>query len=460
MGLFLKTKSLKNDNPYRRELFLLNEEKNEQCFYGELLLDFIYRDYTDILNKIHKTTITYIKKIERKNFFYNSSISINTVAVNSKCKSIKTYSHSNNLYHRKIKVSDKMLSYNEFVSFINEISSCIQDNIQYTDPYLFLLKCELLDLKLQFINELAISQLLGIVNSTIQKYVNLQDFYYEALNLCFNKSHLVLNKYNLEQRIALYSATSNGFNALRDFSKYALYSERYIVEYKGKEIFMDTNYTDSEDGLDLFTTPSTDVLSRKIHVTYDKKEKKLHYNFHKNYNITVQETPELEDYKNININKVIEFKNVLSLCNFEFNKLLEYKNSFIIKECQLCKKLFITTNNERVYCSNIFIEYGEPCSSPKVGKKIFEQLDLKEKEKVNSPKQRYKKIYKRLKARQSTKDKKASSTLFNCYYIEKLQDDTLNKILDFFGNLPTNTYNENDFKKFCEDNTIKLDINH
>ena len=53
---------------------------------------------------------------------------------------------------------------------------------------------------------------------------------------------------------------------------------------------------------------------------------------------------------------------------------------------------------------------------------------------------------------------KNNSTSFD--ELDKLQDDTLNKILDFFGNLPTNTYNENDFKKFCEDNTIKLDINH
>lgn len=459
MGFILKTEIKKNDNPFRSEVLILNEEKNEQYYYGELLLKFIYTNYEKVFYDINKSFSKCVRLLEKSKFFYRPATSFDFSKEKRKIKNIIKYTNNIGPYHRKRMLPDESLNYNEATFFINTISSCISDEIQYADPYLLLLKCELLDLKADISSINTVSGLCNKISKILKIFTNLQDFYYEAINFCFNINHEVLNKYTLEQRIALYYSSSIGFNAMRDFSKYASSTERYIVKYNKNEKLTDNYYYSTEDGLDLFTTPATDVLSRKLQVTYDKKEKKLHYNMKKNYNVTVNETPELMDYENIHTNKVVELKNVLSLCNFEFNKLLEYKNFVTIKECQLCKKLYIPRNNNSVYCDNIFLNYDEPCSSPKVGKKIFEQIGNKLK--LDTPQKIFEKVYKRLNGRRHSVDKAAAYDLYNFYssYKDEIcSTDDFVTVLNYFNNLAPNTYNKSEFQIFCESNNINFTI--
>lgn len=234
----------------------------------------------------------------------------------------------------------------------------------------------------------------------LYKISNLQDLYYEALNICFNKSHKLLGNYSINARLDYYSNLPLGINALTHLSNNTSYSENYIltdnISDLNKDLFdSEENYFDD----DLTTyPPSTEVESRLDIISYNNSE--LHHTKNKSYSLPDNEVLSRltnKTYKEKQLIKVINLNSLLDLCSFEFFKLLENKDTFIIQECKLCKKLFIKpSSSKKEYCDNILTSenpvFNKPCSSKNVGNKIISELNTK----TNNSLKLYEKIYKRL----------------------------------------------------------------
>lgn len=431
-------------NPYSKKELLTDIYNDISYPFGVLLLKFIYNEYEKIFNKIY----------------------------------------------------DILKNNNDITEdLIESILNCIDDKTQYSDPYLFLLKCEISNLNVDsFIN------FKKIIENKLKRFTHLQDFYYEAINLCFNINHEKLKKYTINQRISFYYNSPSGLNVIRDFTKYTSYTEKYVIHSLNKDIPKDFNKT-PETCLELFDndndtyfsrvintkikdikkleqlyyslvsslnyideTPTTDFMSRKMKTTYDEKENKIIYSLKKDYNITLPNNLIKLDDSLIDIYKTIEFNNVLSLCNYEFNKLLEFRDNIIIKECKICKKLFITTDSRKEYCDNKFTssKYNGVCSDENVGKKIAEKINKSPLDIKTS------KILRRLKDRSKSNTnnilKNDTNALQDFQDIKKLFDKSVisktnyEKILDFFDTLKPYIYNQKMLIDYCIENKISTDI--
>lgn len=429
-------------NPYSKKELLTDIDNDISYPFGVLLLKFIYNEYEKIFNKIY----------------------------------------------------DILKNNNDITEdLIESILNCIDDKTQYSDPYLFLLKCEISNLNVDsFIN------FKKIIENKLKRFTHLQDFYYEAINLCFNINHEKLKKYTINQRISFYYNSPSGLNVIRDFTKYTSYTEKYVIHSLNKDIPKDFNKT-PETCLELFDndtyfscvintkikdikkleqlyyslvsslnyideTPTTDFMSRKMKTTYDEKENKIIYSLKKDYNITLPNNLIKLNDSLIDIYKTIEFNNVLSLCNYEFNKLLEFRDNIIIKECKICKKLFITTDSRKEYCDNKFTssKYNGVCSDENVGKKIAEKINKSPLDMKTS------KILRRLKDRSKSNTnnilKNDTNALQDFQDIKKLYDKSVisktnyEKILDFFDDLKPYIYNQEMLTNFCKENNISTDM--
>lgn len=325
--------------------------------YGQLLLYFIYTDYPALLK-----------------YYYSK------------------YSTKETLY---LPLLDYFSKYSNKETFFN--NSTFEDERFKKDPFFQLMLFEVYKI---YNNSDASVTFEDIINEVSNKIFNLQDLYYEALNICFNKSHKLLGNYSINARLDYYSNLPIGINALTHLTNSTSYSENYIlidnISDLNKNLFnSEKNYFD--DDLSTYP-PSTEVESRLDIISYNNSE--LHHTKNKSYSLPNNEVlSKLIDktYTEKQLVKVINLNSLLDLCSFEFFKLLENKDTFIIQECKLCKKLFIKpSTSKKEYCDNILTSdnkaFNKPCSAKNVGNKIISELNTK----TNNSLKLYEKIYKRL----------------------------------------------------------------
>ena len=356
---------------------------NIKYSYGELLVSFIYTNYTPII-KFIKTTYDNLKIKE----LWEEIQKTNPMPKELEKLIVKTNtSDSENL--QKIKID----LYNSLDSFFNTViykNIYLNDKKYQNDMFLklFIYEFFILYNKLNKV-EFNFEEILNGIDKIIYKISNLQDLYYEAINICFNASHVLLKKYDVDTRLNIYANMPYSVNAIKHFYKSSHMLECYLpmsaLDNLNKKIF---NYEDNyqDEDIDLYS-PSTDVMSRKDTVKYDSKKNKIIHTYPKNYNLAPDNLKKCEKYI-----KVIEFDSLLSLCNFLFFKLIDCKSSFTIQECGLCQKLFYKKKTSaKIYCDNIFTN-GKRCSDKNVGAKISQKV----KDKNSQLDKKYNSIYQRL----------------------------------------------------------------
>lgn len=386
-------------------------EINKKNFdFNNLLLNFIYKDYSEFLNYVNNSAQVFEKILDTD---LNNKTTYNTI------RNFFENIYKNNPYIKEDKYKD--------------------------DPFFFLFLYEfyILDDKINF--SYSLETIIYEIKKIISGLVNLQDLYFEAINLCFNESHAVLSKYSIEERIDYYSNLPYGINVIKNSPYKSSFSSGFICienESKLNEFLFDSEENFICDDIQLLST-STYVESRKNFATYDEKEKTISYSHEPTYYV-----PNNQILMNLN-NKVyttktlihvLEFNNVFSLCSFLFFKMIENYKSFSIKECQLCRKLFSkSTKSLKIYCDNIFSTTNKKCSDKNIGPKII----LKIKNRNNNLESFYFKIYKRICRRPYRLDREALDVLKlarKSYNNKIISSEEYDNILKFFDNLHPNSY--------------------
>ena len=311
----------------------------------------------------------------------------------------------------------------------------------------------------------------NIIKEVSNKIFNLQDLYYEALNICFNKSHKLLGNYSINARLDYYSNLPLGINALTHLSNNTSYSENYIltddISDLNKNLFnTEENYFDD----DLTTyPPSTEIDSRLDIISYNDNE--LYHTENKSYSLPNNEVlVKLKDktYKEKQLVKVINLNSLLDLCSFEFFKLLENRDIFTIQECKLCRKLFIKpSTSKKEYCDNILTSdnpaFNKPCSAKNVGNKIISELNIK----TNNSLKLYETIYKRFDMR-ATRNSNSKKELEVLNILKKSKVAFKNKLislsefnylLEEFNTLKPLSFNKDTLTDKMKSIIDKFDIN-
>lgn len=377
------------------------EYKNKKYKYGELLLSFIYKDYSEVIEYLDKK-LKIINSVEK--------------------------------YSALIEILDEIINNNSFKKI-----STFKD-----DPFCLLLLYELHKIKL-FLDENILNldkdniakQQIEEIDKIIFKFKNLQNIFYRAIDVCLNNSHLVLNKLSRDNRLNIYYNLPYEPNIFKNVFDNSLLGEIFIPENDIKnlnqELLSEKHF---DEKYDLYEFKPDNYDSRLNETTYDVTNHSINYTKPKNYYFNMEDTFHKQEYI-----KVLDFGNVFSLCLFEFNKLVEDKN-VTVRECKLCKKFFVTTvKSKKEYCDNIFKQYNKPCSDPSVGAKIFFEINNAN----NNSLKLYYRIYKRLDNRPSDNihDKEALHILKKCYqsfYKNEISINEFNLILDEFNILKPNTF--------------------
>ena len=305
----------------------------------------------------------------------------------------------------------------------------------------------------------------------LYKISNLQNLYYEALNICFNKFHKRLKNYSINARLDYYSNLPYGINVLTHLSNNTSYSENYIltddISDLNKNLFnTEENYFD----YDLTTyPPSTEIDSRLDIISYNDNE--LYHTENKSYSLPNNEVlVKLKDktYKEKQLVKVINLNSLLDLCSFEFFKLLENRDTFTIQECKLCRKLFIKpSTSKKEYCDNILTSenptFNKPCSAKNVGNKIISELNIK----TNNSLKLYETIYKRFDMR-ATRNSNSKKELEVLNILKKSKVAFKNKLislsefnylLEDFNTLKPLSFNKDTLTDKMKSIIDKFDIN-
>lgn len=388
--------------------------------YGDILLKFIYTDYTPIYQKMLKILKETNSKKETLDKLNNEELFSYLINLLKKIISSKEAENNDPIY--------LLIFYELFVKYsnLNYDSDCSKE--------------------IEFIKNFP---------SIILK---LQDFYYEALNICFNRSYKFLRKLPINARLDYYSHFEYSINVLTHLA-----NEQYIIAYPttlkelNKDAFNeDKNYVDDiYNYLDCYST-STNVEFRKDKPYYDRKNKVIKHTVSNNYNLThttnyVIERIKQKKYKEPDCLLALNFNNISSLCSYEFYKLIEKREKFSIQECKLCNKLFIKRiNSKKEYCDNIF-EDNKPCSQ--IGRRIINEINKNNDNIENLYNKIYKKIWNR--ANNYNKDKEFLKTiqkLNKAYTKRKISSNEFQNCLEEFEKIKKNSFEKNNLSS----ETIKI----
>lgn len=350
---------------------------NIEYKYEELLLKFVYADYTEVLNYIYEKSTECNKsaKTSLKNSFKKISKKLKfctrkkydflhiTSHHNGMCMYIRLFLkeiiHNNTFFNEKLFKDDPF-----FYLFIYEFFR-LESNLDLSAKNLRYTYCE--------------------IEKVIKKLTNLQDLYYEAINICFNKSHIRLGKLNINTRLDYYSQLPYGINAISH-----LHANTISIITDNVKGINDNLFNNEEnflyDDMALLST-STYVGIRQDKITYNSKEKQIIHSISDDmlskYDIPFNAvTEELynKTYKQKQYIKLEDFNSLLSLCSFLFFKMIVNNKNFCIQECKLCSRLFAKSpKSKKGYCDNLIFSdiktYNEKkCSSANVGNKITLEL--------------------------------------------------------------------------------------
>lgn len=276
----------------------------------------------------------------------------------------------------------------------------------------------------------------------IQELQNLQDSYYHAINICFNRSNTRIPKTaSIKSRLVYYASNIARINVITHFSSHKPYSKHYVLknieEDLSERLFNDNCNDDYKDDDITILRPPPFVNVRRCIPSYNVKKKNIEYTcpngeiitydndiFKSRYNICDEYNPKGKD-----LVEVLEFTSLVSLCSYYFNQLIENKDTFTVQECELCHHFFIkNSTSQRKYCSNF--KNSLDCS--KKGRNIMHQI----KHESEALDKIYSKINKRLSARSHNDTDK---TIYKCFRkLRKLYSDKFfssseyKKILELF----------------------------
>ena len=439
---------------------------NEKNFkYGELLLNFIYKDYSPVLSYIKQKLIDLHLVDETSSHLsglLNCGKAEKALELQDELQLILS-ENKHNSNHKSIQHSDmsQLLNSNthsncactfeSLSDFFNEIiynNPYLNEDNYKADPFFILFMYEFFKLysNLSYEN---VQGTLSDIKKLLFKLPNLQDLYYEAINICFNQSHKTLNRFSFTARLEYYANLPYGINTIQHLSNNTQFSEHIILGDEAglnKNLFnIEENYLDTN--FEIYP-PSTDVDSRLDNVYYKVSSKSLIHSKHKNYN-----APSNKILKNLYENKyepqeiinVFDFNNLLALCSFEFFNMIAHESDFSIQECKLCGKMFMKNpKSKKEYCQNLIFSdsnsfNNKSCCEKNVGNKIISELNAKS----NQMEKCYNIIYKRLDRRGSQKDRNAFKDLkyfYRLFYNGSIPNDEFQLILKEFDALKTNTY--------------------
>ena len=449
-----------------KNLLKINEKNFKN---GELLLNFIYKDYSPVLSYINQKLIT-LHLVNESSSHISSALNCDYSEKELNLEHVlqlilSAYEHTSN--SKSIQYSDIsqllnsnsqdncICTFDNLSDFFNEIiykNPYLKDTAYSKDPFFMIFIYEFFKLYSNLSDENArLQNTLSDIKKIIYKLPNLQDLYYEAINICFNKSHKTLKDFPFSARLEYYINLPYGINALQHLSLNSQFSKGIVLgnaSSLNENLFdIDENYLDMN--IEIYP-PSTDVESRLDNVYYKASSKSLIHSKGKNYGI-----PSNKILKKLHENKyepqeiinVFDFNNLLALCSFEFFNMIAYESDFSIQECKLCRKMFMKNpKSKKEYCQNLISSdsnsfNNKSCCEKNVGNKIISKLNAKS----NPKKKSYDRIYKRLERRGSQRDLKAFKDFKNFHKLfsnGSISNDEYKLILEEFDGLKTNTYNK------------------
>lgn len=399
-------------------------EKNNNCsliYNGinypleKILIDFVYYDYKTFLNKSSLLILKYFKK------------------------SFKT-KYIEDLQNKLINISDKnslssiILIY-EVIGILKKykldfVSKMIFTNIPKIKSYKKITDSKIKKYTIKFDLNYTENEALVEIRKLFTSIYSLQDHFYEALNICLNKSHKSLENYTIAERISYYY--NFNINILKNGSDVANYIEFVLTSdiIEKHNDFSNSLYVGNN--IDIFKkSPSTDVISRINKPSFSQDNKKI-LNARKNY--TLPSLP--HQNKNIRTVSLIQFNNLIGLLLYCFNQMVLNPNKIFVKECQLCKRLFATRNSRILYCDRIFGNTGKTCRSG-IGRRFNNRNNRDSNTNI------YYKINKRLQARNNiyknnTQAYNNLENYFTLYKNNKITSSIFKQILNLYDKLKTN----------------------
>lgn len=390
-------------------------------FVGNILMDFIYRDFSELSEKI-KNCI--------ENFFNDSKVFLDKTILKDK---LDKFLNNSSLIESILEFQIISLAEKHYEKYISSTTNNNVSEILKSGTFRKS-KNSKGTINNSFLYEVAM---------ILKSLPHLQDHFYEAVNICLNTDHKILKDYSLAERLNYYSSFE--VNIFKDFSYFASYNEVFVSD---SDINLENDIILYNNAEKTFCLPTnTDVQSRLNKPKFDEDESKVIDSF-KNYNLIYGYPP--KHNKNLKLVKVLDFNNLISLLFYCFNILLEYNQEYHVKECKLCHTMFITTNKSKLYCDNIFGNEEKPCS--KIGRSFIHKTTQDEIYKS------YMKVYKRLNNRTYNRDKIAFNdynNLYKDYKNNKISELQIKEIINFFDNLSANTYDEENLKKLLKELKIQ-----